>query len=585
MPLDETEKDHLLELLDGLPLAIAQAGAYIQTTGSGLTKYISFYEKQWDELMTPGPLNDPALKDYPDRSVWTTWTISYHAIREKHEHTANLLLLWSFLDNKDFWYDLLAVACKSYVAADMLSRWVGEIANSEIQFTGAMRLLRNYSLVEEITGTTSYATHPVVHQWTRYSQGTHFETDLMQLAIIVVGQCVPYHHELDYYTLQRRLLPHAQVCFNHVVETKAFDRLGAEEGHDEDIDRFEEHETFLSALSDLGVLYQHQNKFSEAEELYTRALRGMENTLGPSNISTLGLISDMGTLYSKQGKLLEAEKMYKQALRGTEEVLGPDYPLTLDIVHNIGNLYHEQGKLAEAEKMYQRALRGTEEVLGPDHLLTLDAVNNLGNLYCKQGKLAEAEKMYQRSLQVYKELIGKEHLEYHVPALVAFHGMGRVYSDQGMLAKAEGLYERAYRGYEETLGKDNVNQHQHALDVLWNMGILYEKQGEIAKAKAVWERALSGFSSVLGLSSEECKKLVRMIERLSVSEEGREAGDERHHEEESAKQDQPKGEHEEEGHAALSTTNTVGEKQRRKREGSSSPSPQKPTKKTSRVWQ
>jgi tetratricopeptide (TPR) repeat protein len=625
-PLDKTEKDHLLELLDGLPLAIAQAGAYIHTTGSGLAKYISFYEQQWDELMTPGPLNDPTLKDYPDRSVWTTWTISYHAIREKHEHTANLLLLWSFLDNKDLWYGLLSKACQNdWRAAKMLTKWIGKVANSEIQFTGAMRLLRNYSLVEEIAGTTSYATHPVVHQWTRSSQGRHFETDLMQLAIVVVGQCVPYHHELDYYTLQRRLLPHAQVCFNHVVETKAFDRLGAEEGHDEDIDQFEEHETFLSALSDLGVLYQHQNKFSEAEELYTRALRGMENTLGPSNISTLGLISAMGTLYGKQGKLLEAEKMYKQALRGmeevlgpdhsstlgtvnnlgglyreqgklaeaekmyertlrgTEEVLGPDHPSTLDTVNNLGNLYHEQGKLAEAEKMYERALRGTEEVLGPDHPLTLDTVSNLGNLYREQGKLAEAEKMYERALRGYEEVMGEEHLEYHLQALSAFHGMGLVYFDQGMLAKAEELYERVYRGYEETFGKDNVNQHRQAVIVLWNMGILYEKQGEIAKAKAVWERALSGYSTVLGLSSEECKKLVRMIERLSVSEERREAGDERHHEEESAKQDQPKGEHEEEGHAALSTTNTVGEKQRRKREGSSSPSPQKPTKKTSRV--
>jgi tetratricopeptide (TPR) repeat protein len=543
--LDETERDHLLEMLDGLPLAIAQAGAYIQTSGAELEKYIAFYKQQWDKLMRPSPLNDPTLKDYPDRSVWTTWTISYYAIREKNEDTANLLLLWSFLDNKDLWYGLFKAAYKQGpITTRTISKWIGEVANSEIQFTGAMRLLRNYSLVEEITGTTSYATHPVVHQWTRHSQGRQFERELRQLAVVVVGRGASGCDVSNYYALQRRLLPHAQVCFKHVVGTEVFDRLGAEEDADENLDQCQEHHTFLSALHDLGLLYYDQSKFSETEELYTLALRGMENTLGPSNISTLGLISDMGTLYGKQGKLLEAEKMYKQALRGTEEVPGPHHRSTQLVIHNnLGNLYREQGKLAEAEKMYERALGG------------------------------------------YEEVIGKEHLEYHLPALVAFHGMGRVYSDHGMLAKAEKLYERAHRGYEETLGKDNVNQHQQALDVLWNMGILYEKQGEIAKAKAVWERALSGYSTVLGLSSEECKELVRMIERLSVSEEGREAGDEKHHEEESAKQDQPKGEHEDEGHAALSTTYIVGEKQRRKREGSSSPSPQKPTKKTSRVWQ
>jgi tetratricopeptide (TPR) repeat protein len=185
--------------------------------------------------------------------------------------------------------------------------------------------------------------------------------------------------------------------------------------------------------------------------------------------------------------------------------------------------------------------------------------------------------MYERALRGYEEVIGKEHLEHHLPALFTFHGMGNIYFKQGGMAKAEQMYERAYRGYKEIFGKDNVNQHQGALNVLWNMGILYDKQGEIAKAKAVWERALSGYSTVLGPSSEKYKELVQMIERLS--------GDERHHEEESAKQDQPKGEHEDEGHAALSTEYTVREKQHHKRKASSSLSAQKPTKKTSRGQQ
>jgi tetratricopeptide (TPR) repeat protein len=438
--LDETERDHLLELLDGLPLAIAQAGAYIQTTGSGLTKYISFYKRQWDELMTPGPLNDPTLKEYPDRSVWTTWTISYHAIREKHEQTANLLLLWSFLDSKDFWYDLLATGCKKDdTIAKMLSRWIGKIASSEIQFTGAMRLLRNYSLVEEITGITSYATHPVVHQWTRHSQGRQFERELRQLAVVVVGANVRPRNDLEDYALQQRFLPHAQVCFRHITESKAIDWLETDGGADGDTHQFEEHKKFLLALHNLGSLCYNQSKFSEAEELYTLALRGMENTLGPSNESALRLIGNMGTLYDTQGKLLEAEKMYERALRGKEEVLGPNHLSTLGTVSNLGNLYCKQGKLAEAEKMYERALRGKEEVLGPNHLLTLGTVSNLGNLYRKQGKLAEAEKMYERALRGKEEVHGPD----HPSTLDTVNNLGNLYCKQGKLAEAEKMYVRA----------------------------------------------------------------------------------------------------------------------------------------------
>jgi tetratricopeptide (TPR) repeat protein len=78
-------------------------------------------------------------------------------------------------------------------------------------------------------------------------------------------------------------------------------------------------------------------------------------------------LHNLGILYADQGKLAEAEKMYSRALRGREEALGPDHTSTLDTVHNLGNLYSDQGKLAEAEKMYSRALQGCEEALGPDH--------------------------------------------------------------------------------------------------------------------------------------------------------------------------------------------------------------------------
>ncbi|KAF1362124.1 FabD/lysophospholipase-like protein [Lizonia empirigonia] len=125
-PYDTAEGDRLLRLLDGLPLAIAQAGAYLQESGVGLKTYLRFYEH-----------------------VWTTWAISYQAIRDKHEHTANLLLLWSFLNNKGLWHRLFAAACKASAdAAEILSAWVGDIASNKVAFSQAMRLLRNYSLVE-----------------------------------------------------------------------------------------------------------------------------------------------------------------------------------------------------------------------------------------------------------------------------------------------------------------------------------------------------------------------------------------------------------------------------------------------------
>jgi tetratricopeptide (TPR) repeat protein len=477
-------------LLDGLPLAIAQAGAYLQESGGGPGTYLRLYEQQWSELMQSDDLDGDSLHDYPSRSVWTTWAISYQAIRNRHEHTANLLLVWSFLDNKDLWHSLFAATCsRSTVAARMLLAWIGDVASSEVKFSRAMKLLRKYSLVEEVTE-TSYATHPVVHQWAHHSQGKRFATELSRLAVVVVGLAVPESSTRDYAALQRRLILHAQACSSQIVKSEAVWRGRAEGGSGGDVDKGKERETVLNAVHLLGDLYLNQDKLGEAEKMYERALRGKEEALGPNHTSTLNTVNNLGLLYADQGKLGEAEKMYERALRGKEEALGPTHTSTLNTVNNLGLLYKNQGKLGEAEKMYERALRGYEEALGPNHTSTLNTVNNLGLLYADQGKLGEAEKMYERALRGREEALGPT----HTSTLNTVNNLGILYADQGKLGEAEKMYERALQGYEEALGPN----HTSTLDTLNNLGVLYADQGKLGEAEKIYERALQGYEEALG---------------------------------------------------------------------------------------
>ena len=117
----------------------------------------------------------------------------------------------------------------------------------------------------------------------------------------------------------------------------------------------------------------------------------------------------IGYLYSDQGKLAEVEQMFMRALKGKEKTLGVEHTSTLDIVNNLGNLYRNQGKLVEAEQMYMRALEGYEKAWGANHTSTLSIVNNLGALYNNQGKLAEAKQMYMRALKGYEKAHGSNH--------------------------------------------------------------------------------------------------------------------------------------------------------------------------------
>jgi hypothetical protein len=211
---DAVEGEALLKLLDGLPLAIAQAASYLRQSGISVGKYIELYEQQWKGLMESQDRAGTPLHDYPERSVWTTWIISYHAIRAKSIAAANLLLLWACLDNKDVWYGLLAEAGKKSIdVADSLSEWLPNIVSNEVEFLGAIQLLRSYSLVEDVQDLASYTTHPVVHRWAFYMQDEEQRVVFTRLAVVVVGWAVPDRSEKEHTTVQRRLLPHAQRCW------------------------------------------------------------------------------------------------------------------------------------------------------------------------------------------------------------------------------------------------------------------------------------------------------------------------------------------------------------------------------------
>jgi hypothetical protein len=65
----------MLELLHGLPLALTQAGSYMRETNMLVSAYVKHHNQTWERLMQ-SEARFP-LEEYGDRSVWTTWTMSY----------------------------------------------------------------------------------------------------------------------------------------------------------------------------------------------------------------------------------------------------------------------------------------------------------------------------------------------------------------------------------------------------------------------------------------------------------------------------------------------------------------------------
>jgi hypothetical protein len=135
----------LLGLLDGLPLTLAQAAAYMRETGLDSGSYVRLYKRQWDDLMRCDGESWLPLVDYEQESVATTWTVSLRAVEAKNQTAANLLRLWAFLDNKDVWYGLLQAAADG---GEEWPGWLCEMAGGEVRFLDVARLLLRYSMIE-----------------------------------------------------------------------------------------------------------------------------------------------------------------------------------------------------------------------------------------------------------------------------------------------------------------------------------------------------------------------------------------------------------------------------------------------------
>jgi hypothetical protein len=78
----------LVERLGRLPLALVFAGSYISKTT--IAEYLELYNKSWIELHC----KMKNWNDYPERTIITTWQVSFDELKLKDEGAAKLLRLW-----------------------------------------------------------------------------------------------------------------------------------------------------------------------------------------------------------------------------------------------------------------------------------------------------------------------------------------------------------------------------------------------------------------------------------------------------------------------------------------------------------
>jgi len=268
------------------------------------------------------------LQGCGERSMLTTWKISYDQVLRRCEAAAWLLRLWAFFYHDDLWYGLLAASTWRLANGTETPTWFTKLAGSSLEFSSAMGLLKAYSLADSQEG-GSYSMHSVLHQWSR-SLSLHSDAaSLLSISVCVLGNAAPSEDDKEYWKLDRRLLQHALHSSDEMRRPQMLSQ----------------HEPPPWAMHCLGDTLSRQGKLEEAERMYQRALAGKEKALGPDHTSTLGTVNNLGLLYSDQGKLEEAEQMYQRALLSYQCIYGPSHERVTATSKKLASTRSKKGKL------------------------------------------------------------------------------------------------------------------------------------------------------------------------------------------------------------------------------------------------
>ena len=252
----------------------------------------------------------------------------------------------------------------------------------------------------------------------------------------------------------------------------------------------------------LGVLYDLQNRFEEAEEYYLAAIEIMKRLVEKNaDAYESGLAMscyNTGLFYHKHGQSEKAEKYYlaaieirKRLVEKNAEAYEPDLA---GCYNNAGALYHKQNQPEKAEKyilaaieIEERLVEKNADAYEPD---LAGSYYNAGIFYSDHGQPEKAEKYILAAIEIRERLVKKNADAYEPDLAASYNSAGVFYKKQGQSEKAEKYYLDAIE-IRERLAKKNADAYEPYLATCYNnAGNLYSNHGQPEKAEKYYLAAI-----------------------------------------------------------------------------------------------
>jgi hypothetical protein len=401
--------------LGGLPLALEQAGAYMQAAGMSLADYLPLLRARQGDLLARGE-----AAGHPGH-VAATLGLALARLAADAPAAAELVRLLAFLAPEPVPLTLLLTGA----GAGQVPAPAGPLPGDPLAAADAVAALRRYSLVTP-AGDRLVLVHRLVQAVTRAGLDAGQAAGWRQAAAALTEAAIPADPaDPAAWPVFHLLLPHARAVLDpagggmgriarylgesgsyHAARDLSAVIAAACAGDD----RYgPEHPGTLTARGYLARWTGEAGDPAGARDQLAALLPVYERVLGPDHPGTLATRHDLARLTGVAGDLAGARDQLAALLPVYERVLGPDHPGTLSTRYELAYWTGEAGDPAGARDQLAALLPARERVLGPDHPGTLSTRYELAHWTGAAGDPAAARDQLAALLPVQERVLGPDH--------------------------------------------------------------------------------------------------------------------------------------------------------------------------------
>jgi hypothetical protein len=363
--------------LDGLPLALAQAAAYVLATGGTLARYLALFKKRRPDLLRRG---EPAGYS---RTVATTWSLAFGRLEQSAPSAVGLLRLLACCapEPVPLWVLLQPRTGMAGTLGAEVVPTVGLLLDDTLAADDAIAALHRYSLVTP-AGNGLVSVHRLVQAVTVDQMPGDVLAQWRQVAAAVIEAAIPADADAPQtWPVSALLLPHV-----HATLTDDSDGMA----------RTAEY---------LG----HSGSPTAARDLARNIVDARSRALGPEHPDTLATRNNLARWTGKAGNPAVARDQAAALLPVVERVLGSEDPHTLAVRANLAGMTRAARDPAGARDQFATLLPVVERILGPDHLDTLAAREGLAWSTGEAGDKTGARDQFATLVPVAERVLGPEH--------------------------------------------------------------------------------------------------------------------------------------------------------------------------------